>query len=151
MSLFDVLDVSSSGLTAQRMRLETISSNIANASTTRTPAGGPYARQDIVFKTADVTSKGGSQSAFGDVFSALSDEGPQGVQVSEILEDKQAPQLRFEPNHPDADADGYVHYPNINIITEMVNMVEATRSYEANLTMMNASKSLALQAIDLGK
>ncbi|MBN2209351.1 MAG: flagellar basal body rod protein FlgC [Candidatus Coatesbacteria bacterium] len=145
MSLFDVLDVSSSGLTAQRMRLETISSNIANASTTRTPEGGPYARQDIVFKTADVTSK------FGDVFSALTDDGLRGVQVSEILEDTKPPQLRFEPNHPDADADGYVRYPNINIITEMVNMVEATRSYEANLTMMNASKSLALQAIDLGK
>ncbi len=145
MSIFDILDVGSSGLAAQRMRQEIISSNIANASTTRTPDGGPYVRKDVVFETANVTSK------FGEVLSALTDNGLRGVQVSEILQDNQPPQRRFQPNHPDADADGYVRYPNVNIIAEMVNMVEATRSYEANLTIMNASKSMALRAIELGK
>ena len=145
MSIFDILDVGSSGLAAQRMRLEMISSNIANASTTRTPDGGPYVRKDVVFETANVTSK------FGEIFSALTDSGLRGVRVSEILQDNRPAQKRFQPNHPDADTDGYVRYPNVNIIAEMVNMVEATRSYEANLTIMNASKSMALRAIDLGR
>lgn len=145
MSIFDILDVGSSGLAAQRMRQEIISSNIANASTTRTPDGGPYVRKDVVFETANVTSK------FGEIFSALTDSGLRGVRVSEILQDNRPAQKRFQPNHPDADTDGYVRYPNVNIIAEMVNMVEATRSYEANLTIMNASKSMALRAIDLGR
>jgi len=145
MSIFDILDVGSSGLAAQRMRLEMISSNIANASTTRTPDGGPYVRKDVVFETANVTS------TFGEIFSGLTDNGLRGVRVSEILQDNRPAQRRFQPNHPDADAHGYVRYPNVNIIAEMVNMVEATRSYEANLTIMNASKSMALRAIGLGK
>jgi len=145
MSIFDILDVGSSGLAAQRMRQETISSNIANASTTRTPDGGPYVRKDVVFETANVTSK------FGQIFSALTDNGLRGVRVAQVLKDNQPAQKRFQPNHPDADAEGYVRYPNINMISEMVNMVEATRSYEANLTIMNASKSMALRAIELGK
>ena len=145
MSIFDILEVGSSGLAAQRMRQEIISSNIANASTTRTPDGGPYVRKDVVFETANVTSK------FGEIFAGLTDNGLRGVRVSEILQDNRPAQKRFQPNHPDADADGYVRYPNVNIIAEMVNMVEATRSYEANLTIMNASKSMALRAIDLGR
>lgn len=145
MSFFDILDIGSSGLAAQRMRQEVISSNIANASTTRTPEGGPYVRKDVVFRTSDITSK------FGEIFSSLTDDGLRGVKVSEVLEDDRPAQKRFQPNHPDADPDGYVRYPNVNMIAEMVNMVEATRSYEANLSIMNASKTMAVRAIELGK
>lgn len=144
MSFFDILNIGSSGLAAQRIRQEVISSNIANASTTRTPEGGPYVRKHVIFRTANVTSE------FGEMLSSLTDDGLRGVKVVEITQDDRPPEQRFEPNHPDADADGNVSYPNINIIAEMVNMVEATRSYEANLAVMNATKLMALRAIDLG-
>ncbi|MBN1593356.1 MAG: flagellar basal body rod protein FlgC [Candidatus Coatesbacteria bacterium] len=145
MSIFDILDIGSSGLAAQRLRQEIISSNIANASTTRTPDGGPYVRKDVVFQTSNATAK------FGEIFSSLVDDGLRGVRVSEVIEDESPGQKRFQPNHPDADAEGYVLFPNVNPISEMVNMVEATRSYEANLSVMNASKSMAIKAIDLGR
>lgn len=145
MSIFDILDIGSSGLAAQRIRQEMISSNLANASTTRTPDGGPYVRKDVVFTSSRLSSQ------FADVLSSTLNDGLRGVRVSEVVEDNSPPQRRFQPNHPDADVSGYVSYPNINLIEEMVNMVEATRSYEANLSIMNATKSMALGAIDLGR
>lgn len=143
MSIFDILDIGSSGLAAQRIRQEIISSNLANASTTRTAEGGPYVKKDVVFTA--------SKLGFADALSSAMDDGLRGVRVSEIIEDERAPQKRFQPGHPDADSEGYVSYPNINVIEEMVNMVEATRSYEANLSIMNATKSMAQGAIELGR
>jgi flagellar basal-body rod protein FlgC len=144
MSFFNILSVGSSGLTSQRIRQEIISSNIANASTTRTAEGGPYVRKDVVFRSANVSSK------FGDVLASHLGREQIGVKVAEIIKDQAPPEKRFQPNHPDADAEGFVSYPNVNVIEEMINMVEATRSYEANLSVINSTKSMALGAIDLG-
>jgi len=145
MSFFDILQLGSSGLAAQRLRQEVISANIANVSTTRTPQGGPYVRKDVLFGTARVTCR------FSDLLASQIDDGLRGVRVIKIIEDESPPIRRYEPDHPDADAQGYVSYPNINVIEEMVNMLEATRAYQANLNVINAAKSMALGAIDLGR
>ena len=145
MSFFDILRIGSSGLSAQRIRQEIISSNVANASTTRTEDGGPYVRKDVVFAPSRVSAD------FSDYLASYLDDGLRGVRVSEIIEDERPFLRRFMPNHPDADEDGYVSFPNISVIEEMVNLVEATRSYEANLAVMNATKSMVVGAIDLGR
>ena len=145
MSFLDILRIGSSGLSAQRIRQEIISSNVANASTTRTEDGKPYVRKDVVFAPSRVSAD------FNDYLTSYLDGGLQGVRVSEIIEDERPFVRRFMPNHPDADGEGYVSFPNVNVIEEMVNLVEATRSYEANLSVMNATKSMAVGAIDLGK
>lgn len=136
MSIFEAFAVSASGLTAQRTRLETIMSNVANVSTTRTPEGTPYRRKDVV-----LVSSGSND--FKDCL--------QGVLVGGIVED-QSPFLRkYEPNHPDADKDGYVLYPNIDPAEEMTNLVAATRSFEANVTAMNALKESMNKALEIGR
>jgi len=129
----DPIDVSASGLAAQRQRLEVIAQNIANAETTRTPEGGPYRRQTIVFSEA------------------LDSAGNSGVEVAGVLADPGPGRKVHEPGHPDADAEGYVELPNVSAVEEMVDMIGATRAYEANITALNATKSMIRKALDIGR
>jgi flagellar basal-body rod protein FlgC len=145
MSLLEALQTSASGLSAQRLRMNLIASNLANINTTRTAQGGPYNRKDAVFQ-ADPQTAG-----FKDALSrSLATQNVQ-VQVSEIREDNRPPILKYEPGHPDADAEGYIALPNINVMEEMVNMISAGRSYEANVTAIRATKEMAAAAIDIGR
>ncbi len=137
--------VSSSGMTAQRMRMNTISSNIANINTTQTPEGGPYRRKDIVFESIP------DARTFGEVLSSQPERDVQRVQVADILVDRKAPLLKYEPDHVEANEDGYVAYPNINLMEEMANMIQATRAYEANVSAMNATKDMATTALEIGR
>ena len=135
MGAFSSFDVSASGLFAQRTRLDVIANNIANAETTRTVEGGPYARRQVTFAEAlDAKLKGRA-----------------GVEVAGIEADPAPARLVYDPGHPDARPDGYVAMPNVNIIQEMVEMTAATRSYEANVTAMNAAKSMFTAALELGR
>ncbi len=138
--------VSSSGMAAQRMRMNTISSNIANINTTRSPEGGPYRRKDVVIEAMP------DAKSFGEI---IMDSDPrsdvQRVQVVDVVSDTKAPLLKYEPNHPDANEDGNVAYPNINHMEEMANMIMATRLYEANVSAMQASKDMASSALELGR
>jgi flagellar basal-body rod protein FlgC len=138
--------ISGSGMSAQRSRMNTISSNIANINTTKTPEGGPYRRKDVVFEAmTDVKS-------FGDVMSTSDPKSDLSrVQVSDIVYDKKAPLMKHEPGHPDANEDGYVAYPNINLMEEMTNMIQASRSYEANVQAIQATKDMALSALEIGR
>ncbi|SHJ43059.1 flagellar basal body rod protein FlgC [Tepidibacter formicigenes] len=145
MSMFNSINISSSGLTAERLRMDIISKNIANANTTRTANGTPYRRQVVTFKTAE-------NSSFKEhLNNSLNKNIAQGVEVESIKEDNSAFKRVYDPGHPDADKDGYVLMPNVNIVTEMVNMISATRSYEANVTALNASKSMMMKALEIGK
>ena len=146
MNVFSALDISSTGLTAQRQRIEVISSNLANAGTTRTADGGPYRRKDLVFEST--TPDNPFAQALG---SALGEDQEAGVRVIEIYEDASPFLRKYEPNHPDADADGYVSYPNVNPIEEMVNLLSATRSFEANTQAVNAIKEIAAKSMEIGK
>jgi flagellar basal-body rod protein FlgC len=149
MSGFDsMMRISAGGMAAQRFRLNVISSNLANQNTTRTPEGGPYRRKEVVFAATppepgpDDTEKIGAHSPKDRTMS---------VKVVEIVTDPAPPVKKYQPGHPDADADGYVSYPNINTFEEMVNMLSATRSYEANATIMKNAKEMADKTIDLLK
>jgi flagellar basal-body rod protein FlgC len=145
MDFFDALHTSSSGLTAQRLRMNLISSNLANIHTTRTPKGGPYKRKDAIFEAKPVAE------SFKDVLRSRGAKGVSEVKVAEIIEDPAPPIMKYDPKHPDADEKGYVAMPNINLMEEMVNMITAARSYEANVAAVKASKSMALKALDIGK
>lgn len=138
--------VSSSGMAAQRTRMNTISSNIANINTTRSPEGGPYRRKDVVFEAMP------DAKSFGEVIMQSDPRSDvQRVQVTDIRSDTKAPLLKYEPDHPDANKDGYVAYPNINHMEEMANMIMATRMYEANVSALQASKDMANSALELGR
>ena len=139
------IDISGSALTAQRLRMDVISQNIANASTTRTAAGEPYRRRVAVF-----SERGGIpfQSYLDDATEA---SGGGGVVVSAIATDMSDFKSEYDPDHPDADADGYVQYPNVDEVTELVDMMAATRAYEANITALNATKNMALKALEIGR
>jgi len=138
--------ISSSGMAAQRMRMNTISSNIANINTTRTPEGGPYRRKDVVLESMPEARN------FGEILGVNSPRGDmQRVQVTDILSDRKAPLMKYEPDHPDANEEGYVAYPNINLMEEMTNMIQATRSYEANVQSLQASKDMAMSALEIGR
>ena len=139
------LRVSSSGLSAQRLRMNTISSNIANVNTTRTPEGGPYRRKDVIFESMPQTRN------FGEILTAQPDRNIERVQVTDIHVDRGAPLFKYEPNHVDANEEGYVAYPNINLMEEMANMIQATRSYEANVSAMTATKDMANAALEIGR
>lgn len=148
MSFWESLRIGSSGLTAQRLRLDLISNNIANAQTTRTEKGGPYQRQDVVFMPE------GSNPAVPQTVSARRGELNNlqgGVKVSEITTDQTAGPRVYDPSNPDADTNGYVNYPNVDIVVEMTNMLSATRSYEANLASVEAVKRMALKALEIGR
>jgi flagellar basal-body rod protein FlgC len=138
--------ISGSGMAAQRMRLNTISSNIANVNTTRTPEGGPYRRKDVVFESMPDAKN------FGEIITSSDPKGNfQRVQVTDVISDKKAPQLKYEPDHPDANPEGWVAYPNVNIMEEMTNMIQASRAYEANVSSLQASKDMALSALEIGR
>jgi flagellar basal-body rod protein FlgC len=147
MGYFSSLDISSTGLTAQRLRLDIISQNIANAETTRSENGLPYRRKLVVFEERSP----GSQ--FSEYLSASSKSmiAGNGVRVSNIVEDPSPLKKIYNPGHPDADKDGYVKMPNVDVLKEMINMLSATRSYEANVTAINTTKSMALKALDIGR
>jgi len=142
-SLFSSLDVSASGMAAQRTRAEMLVENLANAETTRTPEGGPYRRKDVVFE-AD-SSVGSFASAY---HSALGDN-VAGVRVSETIVDNSAPDRRYLPGHPDADKDGYVAFPKINPAEDMVDLLGTSRSYEANVAAISAVKDMIQKSLDL--
>ena len=142
---FDSIDVSSSALSAERIRMNTISSNLANAETTRTPEGGPYRRKDPVFESVPVGS------AFSDVLQNQMDVSLHRVKVADIVSDQGAPRAVYQPSHPDANPEGYVHYPNVNPMEEMVNLVTASRSYEANVTAVKVAQSMMNKALEIGR
>jgi flagellar basal-body rod protein FlgC len=144
MGLFQAIDASASGMTAERLRMDVISNNIANANTTRTAEGGPYRRQMVVFEPRS------EQASFGQILSQQMDTGD-GVRVTGITKDTTPFKLMYDPNHPDANQEGYVEMPNISIVSEMVDMITASRAYEANVTAANAAKSMAMKALDIGK
>lgn len=145
--LFRAIETSASGLTAERLRLDTIANNLANANTTRGPNGGPYRRQVPVFapRTAG--------NPFSSILAAAGVHGQvgRGVRVVAVVEDSSPPKMTYDPGHPDADANGYVARPNVDVVTEMVDMIAATRAYEANVTAINAAKTMALRALDIGR
>ena len=133
-------------MAAQRSRMNSISSNIANINTTRTPEGGPYRRKDVVF-TAIPDAK-----SFGDILSVNDPKADfNRVQVTDVVYDKKAPILKYDPTHPDANEEGYVAFPNVNLMEEMTNMIQATRSYEANVQAIQATKDMALSALEIGR
>jgi flagellar basal-body rod protein FlgC len=141
--IFSAMEVSASGLSAERTRMNTIASNLANSHTTRTANGGPYKRIDPVFEAEllDKTHASGN-SASGAV--SL-------VKVNRIVEDSRPGQMVYEPGHPDANKQGYVEYPNVNVVEEMVNMLQASRAYEAGVTSIESVKGMAKSAIDIGR
>jgi flagellar basal-body rod protein FlgC len=145
MDLYDALHTSSTGLAAQRLRMNLISANLANVNTTRTPEGGPYRRKEVVFAARS------QKESFRDVLRSRQNRRPPDVQTTRIIEDQRAPIVKFAPHHPDADEKGYVALPHINVMEEMVNMISATRSYEANVTAVRAAKDMALKALEIGK
>lgn len=146
MSLFQSFNISTSGLTAQRFRMDVISENVANATTTRTEDGTPYTRKIVSFQEKQVTP---FSKVLNNTREALIGNG---VKVNRVAEDTTSDYImKYEPSHPDADENGYVSYPNVNIITEMTNLIDASRSYEANITAFDTSKAIALKGLELGK
>ena len=126
-------------------RQKVISSNIANAQTTRTAEGGPYRKKEVVFGAEPV------RESFGDILEGELDAQAKEVHATEVISTNKAPILKYEPHHPDANEQGYVAYPNINVMEEMANMISASRSYEANINAMNTTKSMALKALEIGR
>ena len=147
MSLFMGIETAASGLTAERLRMDVISNNIANANTTRTENGGAYHRRYVVFSPRD-RQPNSFEKALMEATGGRKTVG-EGVRAVAIMEDQQQGPLVYEPGHPDANADGYVEKPNVNIVTEMVDMITAHRAYEANTTTINAAKSMFTKALDM--
>lgn len=145
MDFFSSINVSSSALSAERTRLNLISSNLANAGATRTPEGGPYKRKDAVFAATPVENR------FNRALDGATARQVRQVQVQDIVEDQNPPRLQYEPGHPDADAQGYVAMPNVNVVEEMTDMISATRVYEANITAVQAAKSMAMKTLEISK
>lgn len=144
MNLFGMLQVSGSALTAERQRAEVVASNMANAETTRTPEGGPYKRKLVVFRSDEI-------SPFPRMLSAGSRTSSPGVRVQEVVADPAPPEMRFQPSHPDADKNGFVAYPNINPVNEMVDLMSAVRAYELNSQAVQATKTMIQESLELLK
>jgi flagellar basal-body rod protein FlgC len=146
MGLFQSFNISATGMTAQRFRTDIIAENIANINTTSTESGGPYRRKIVTFQEKDVTP-------FSQYFSHSKNRAVgNGVKVSKVSEDYETDFImEYDPSNPDADENGYVSYPNVNTVTEMTNLIDATRAYEANATAFEASKSMALTGLSIGK
>lgn len=142
LGVFSALEVAASGLSAERVRMNTIASNLANVRTTRTPEGGVYKRLDPVFEAVNIERLRGTPSLA---------QGVSMVQVSRIAEDNRPGTMVYEPGHPDASAQGYVEYPNVHAVEEMVNMITASRAYEAGITSIETIKQMARSAIDIGR
>jgi flagellar basal-body rod protein FlgC len=146
MNLFGMMDISSSALKAERVRAEVVASNMANSETTRTADGGPYKRHHVVFSAMDAGSFGASLLSAGGSATPAG-----GVAVTGVIEDQGAPLMRFDPQHPDAGADGYVAYPDINPLTEMVDLMGATRSYGLNASAVQAEKGMLASSLEILK
>lgn len=145
MSIFNSINISTTALTAEKTRIDLIAKNMANANTTRSTGGMPYRRQMAIFEE----NKG---QAFSEHLKKYSDKfSGGGVKISKIVEDDSPFKLVYEPGHPDADVNGYLKMPNVDIIKEMVDLISAQRSYDANITAMNASKSMLSKALDIGR
>jgi flagellar basal-body rod protein FlgC len=146
MSLFDALNISASGLTAQRLRMDVTSANLANAQTTKTPEGGAYKRQDVVLQE----SAGGGETFAGNLAGAMgSGSTPAGVEVAAIVDDTTPTKKVYEPTNPEADGEGYVEMPNVNPVQEMTDLIDASRSYQANVTAMQTTKTVFAKTIEL--
>lgn len=144
MSFMDSIHISASGLSAQRARMNIISSNLANVNTTRTPEGGPYVRKDVVFSSRP------AERTFQDMLESGMNREISEVAVTGIIQDQRPLPMKYDPGHPDADEDGYVRMPNVNTVEEMVNLISATRSYEANVAALGATKSMIVKALEIG-
>ena len=147
MGIFDSFNINASGLTAQRYRMDIIPQNLANANTTRTEDGTPYVRKVVTFSEKD------SQTPFSKVLNSATDRySGNGVKVSSVQDDTWTPMNSvYEPSNPDADANGYVTYPNVNTVTEMTNLIDASNSYQANATAFTASKAMATKGLQMGQ
>ena len=141
MKLGDIVDIAVSGLIAQRSRMAVTASNVANAETTRTAEGGAYQRRDPVFRSAPV----------GGPFQSRLDRALRGVEVTRVVRDPRPPVSRFDPGHPDSDADGFVAYPRVNVVEELTNMMSASRSYEANLVILKKVRAMSDAALQIGR
>lgn len=143
MDIFTAIQVSASALSAQRTRLNVISSNLANVGTTRTPEGGPYRKQDVVFRS--------SENVFDRQLQGAMQPGVKGVEVAEIRPNNRNFRTIYQPGHPDADANGMLVLPNINVMEEVVDMMTATRTYEANVSAIKSAQRMALKALEIGR
>jgi flagellar basal-body rod protein FlgC len=145
MNLLSALSVSASGMAAQRQRTELLVENLANADTTRTPEGGPYRRKDVVFASDP------NAGAFSSLFDSQMSESGVGVRVAQVVQDTTDPEKRYMPGHPDADADGYVAYPKMNPAEDMVDLLNASRTYQANVSAISAVKDMVQKSMELFK
>lgn len=143
MDLMNTMEISASALTAQRVRMNVIADNLANMETTRTPEGGPYRRKQVLFGAQPVPG-------FAEILHGVKAQ-PAGVEVLGVVESRGAPRRVLNPGHPDADPQGFVSFPNINSLMEMVDMISATRAYEANVTAIQATKGMAQKALEIGR
>lgn len=147
MGLFQSFDIAASGMTAERFRMDTIAENIANINTTRDEDGGPYRRKIVTFEEKNLTA-----TSFRDTLSYVNAYKGNGVKVSGVHEDYETDfVMEYDPAHPDADENGYVTYPNVNTVTEMTNLIDASRGYQANVTAFNALKAMTSQGISIGQ
>ncbi|HEU0264270.1 MAG TPA: flagellar basal body rod protein FlgC [Geobacterales bacterium] len=145
MDSFTSLQISATGMSAERTRMSLISSNLANANTTHTPEGGPYRRKDAIFTSEPVAE------SFEGRLEAARRSNPASVDILEVREDQSPPRQVYDPGHPDANSDGYVLLPNVNVVEEMTDMIAASRAYEANVTAAQAAKSMALKTLELAR
>ena len=151
MSMFGGIDAAASGLTAERLRMDVISNNIANVNSTRTVDGGPFKRKYVIFQPREAEKNSFSAMLEGAMNKGGKNSAGDGVRAIGIGTDDSMGKLVYDPGHPDANADGYVELPNVDIVTEMVDMITASRAYEANVTTINAAKSMAQQALNISK
>lgn len=145
MSIFNSINISASALTAEKTRIDIIAKNMANANSTRSTGGMPYRRQMAIFEENKTTPFSEHLSKYSNKFDG------KGVKISKIVEDDSPFKLKYEPGHPDADENGYVQMPNVDTIKEMVDLISAQRSYDANITAMNSSKSMLMKALEIGR
>ena len=143
MDIFTTMKISSSALKAQRIRMNAISSNLANIETTRTPDGGPYRKREVVFTT--------TQQGFADTLDGRMRDAAQGVKVARVQASSLPPRMVYDPSHPDADENGQVAMPNISLVEETADMMSAARAYEANVTVVKSAKRMALKALEIGR
>ena len=143
MSVFNSMKINASGLTLERLKMDIASTNIANVNTTRTEEGGPYRRKEVVFQESLLNARNNITDQM--------EKKSFGVKVTEIMEDDENFKIIYDPNHPDADEDGYVMMPNVNMVDEMISLIKTQRSYEANITALNTSKNILKKALEISK
>ncbi len=150
MGMFNAIDISASGMSAERLRLDVISNNLANADSTRTPNnGGPYRRKYVIFEPRSNGNKSDFFSVFSDAMQKQNHGN--GVRAVRIAEDMSPFKLKYDPGNPDADRQGYVHMPNVNVVSEMTDMITASRAYEADVTAVDAAKNMFMKTLNIGK